>query len=516
MKNNTNLSDWKILFIPIILAAVFFAFYGATKSFWLDEAFSVFVSEQNFSEIVAALRNDTHPPLYYFLLSIWIKIFGTSELAARALSGTFYLLTVTAIYLSGRAIYENRTGLLAAFLYALSPLATGTAQSARMYSVLGFFSVLSLFLFVKYFIQTGERRFVFWALILVNVLGAFTHIWFFFLIAGEILAYLILIYPKRRLSAVTILLLSLAPFTVLWLPILLAQMQNNATVWLTRPGLSELQTILLGFYGERIALVVYPTLLLLVILSLGIRYAEQRREKLKALKHFFADKRTLCLALIFLSSILIPFFISQFKPVFGQTRYTIIALPALVLLLAVLLSRFVNTVSLLVFCVFMLGFIGFAFVRYQNRAEPCSDRNMTAELLENAAENDVLIFTSLSRLPTEYYLKRAQAEDKFVRFTFPREIESHPGWRNEEKMLLSRGALEAEAENLITDLERLTGEKPRRLWLFYGLDRKAGDILKQKLDAQFVLEKEIDASCADIHGKPSELFYTKILSYKPN
>ena len=515
MKNNTDFPA-KILFIPIILAAVFFAFYGAGKSLWLDEAYSVFVSGQNLSAIVPMLRSDTHPPLYYFLLWIWIKIFGSAEFAARAFSGAFYLLSVAAIYLTGRRIYENRTGLLAAFLYALSPLATGTAQSVRMYSLLGFFSVLSLFLFARYFIQTDQRRFVFWAFVSINALGALTHIWFFFLIAAEILAYLILIYPKSRSAAVRILLLSLAPFVVLWLPVLLAQMRNNPIVWLQNPGFSELLTILLGFYGERIALVVYPVAALLVILSLHIWSRAQRRENLINLKQFLADKRTLAFALIFWSAILIPFLISQFKPVFGQTRYAIVALPAFVLLLASLLSRFVKTAWLVVFCVLMLGFVGFAFVRYHNRTEPCSDRNMTAILLADAAENDVLIFTSLSRLPTEYYLRRGGAEDKFVRFTFPREIESHPGWRNEEKMLVNRAALEQEAENLITDLKQLSSEKPRRIWLFYGLDRAVSDILKQKLDAQFVLETRIDASCAGLSGKPSELFYTEIAAYKSN
>ena len=512
----TKFTPHFILFLLLFSVAVFFAFYGAVKSLWLDEAYSVFVSGQSFSGIVAELYNDTHPPLYYLLLSIWMKIFGTGELAVRALSGTFYLLSVTAIYLAGRAVYEHQTGLLAGFLYALSPLATGTAQSARMYSLLGFFSVLSLFLFVRYFIQKDERQFVFCSLALVNALGALTHIWFFFLIAGEILAYLILCYPKSRSAAVKILLLSLAPFVVLWLPVLLVQLQNNATVWLERPGFAELATIFLGFYGERIALVVYPAFALLLIFSLQIRSPEHRRGNFAALKQFCAARKNLAFILIFSSAILIPFLVSQFKPIFGQTRYAIIALPALVLPLAALLRRFVNQVLLLVFCVLMLGFIGFAFVRYHNRAEPCSDRNKTAQLLENAEENDVLIFTSLSRLPTEYYLKRAQAENKFVRLTFPREIESHPGWRNEEKMLVNRAALEQEAENLITDLKQLSSEKPRRIWLLYGLDRAVSDILKQKLDAQLVLETRIDASCAGLSGKPSELFYTEIAAYKSN
>lgn len=390
----------------------------------------------------------------------------------------------------------------------LSPLATGTAHSARMYALLGFLSAFSSFFFAKIFLQNDRRRFIFWLGVLFNVLSTLTHIWFFFLLAAQALAYLILFYPKQRTDALRLFTFSVLPFAIIWTPILFAQLQNAATDWLKRPGLSELWTVFLGFYGERLALIVYALLFTLLLASLLFQTQRQ-----KDFAHFLKDRRTLFLIIVCTASILIPFVISQFKSVFGQTRYTIIALPAVALLLAGLVEKFVKPAFLLVSCFLLLAVVVVAFVRYHSQPEPCSDKNMTAHLLENMAEGDVLVFTSLSRTATEYYLKQHSAEEKFIRFTFPSEFDVHPGWRNEEKMLAHRTLLEQEAENLTENLKQLSTEKPRRIWLFYGLDLKVSDILKQKLDANFLFEKEYDASCADAVGKPSELFYKKILVY---
>lgn len=51
---------------------------------WLDEASSYFTSQQSFSYIFQSL--DFHPPLYFFILKIWISVFGDSIIAMRFLS----------------------------------------------------------------------------------------------------------------------------------------------------------------------------------------------------------------------------------------------------------------------------------------------------------------------------------------------------------------------------------------------------------------------------------------------
>ena len=55
-----------------------------TQSFWRDEVFSVLVAQQPISSYFTKLSFE--PPLYYLLLHGWIKLWGTSEIAARSLS----------------------------------------------------------------------------------------------------------------------------------------------------------------------------------------------------------------------------------------------------------------------------------------------------------------------------------------------------------------------------------------------------------------------------------------------
>lgn len=502
------------LFITLLAClALFFAFYGASKSLWLDEAYSVLIAKQSFSEMTASLKLDAHPPLYYLLLSIWIKLFGDAEVAVRSLSGVFYIGGVFVIYLLGREIYERRVGFIAAFLYALSPLATGTAHSARMYALLGFLAALSTLLFTEIFLRDNNSRLVFWACIAVNVLGAFTQIWFFFLLASQILAYLILFYPKNRLKFFALQFFSVLPFAVLWTPILLIQMKNNATAWVGRPGFAEIVAVFLGFFGERVAIVFYPSIVALLILSFKIWSPETRSKSFVSFKEYLKAEPTLTFALLFVFSIAIPFFIGQFKPIFGQTRYTIVALPAFVLIIASLLCRFVNQKQLIIFCAFLFCLVGFAFVRFYNRVEICTDRNAVARLLERAERNDTIIFTSSSRLTADYYFNRFHAAGNFDEYSFPHELEEHPGWRNVPKMLENRAALETEAENLIARLPN-GANKPQKIWLFYGNDTEVNSILKNRLDADFVLQDKIDVSCAGTEGNQSDAFYMDIFLYR--
>ena len=47
------------------------------------------------------LRDDGAPPLYYVLLHFWMKVFGTSDLGARSLSGVIGVLTLPVAWVAG-------------------------------------------------------------------------------------------------------------------------------------------------------------------------------------------------------------------------------------------------------------------------------------------------------------------------------------------------------------------------------------------------------------------------------
>src|SRR5579871_6144148 len=74
-----------------IAAVATFVFVGADRSIWQDEGATILISSRSFSGIVEGLRHENNFPVYFFLVSIWIRLFGDSEIALRSLSAIFYL-----------------------------------------------------------------------------------------------------------------------------------------------------------------------------------------------------------------------------------------------------------------------------------------------------------------------------------------------------------------------------------------------------------------------------------------
>ncbi|WP_214408148.1 glycosyltransferase family 39 protein [Pseudonocardia lacus] len=125
------------------------------KSLWLDEAFSVWISNLDPGHIWrTTLQIDTHPPLYYSLLHFWIDT-RSGELALRSFSALFSAATVPVLYLVGREVGGRWLGLLVAGLQAVSPLHVWYAQQGRMYAMMTFFAALALLCMVR--LLTGGR-----------------------------------------------------------------------------------------------------------------------------------------------------------------------------------------------------------------------------------------------------------------------------------------------------------------------------------------------------------------------
>jgi mannosyltransferase len=112
--------------VPILLlATVLYGYQLGAESLWLDEAYSIESAQGPL---------DLNRPLYFLLLRLWLQ-WGTSEVWLRGLSALFGLVSVYLIYLLGRKLSSEATGLLAALLWTLSPLAINHAQEVRFYTM---------------------------------------------------------------------------------------------------------------------------------------------------------------------------------------------------------------------------------------------------------------------------------------------------------------------------------------------------------------------------------------------
>ena len=109
------------------------------SSFWYDEVVTMRLAlAENATQLFDRLSriDATRAPLHPILLQMWIRVFGSSEAAARSLSVLFGIGTIVLIYEIGRVGFDAATGLWAAWLASLSPLLIVYSREARMYALL--------------------------------------------------------------------------------------------------------------------------------------------------------------------------------------------------------------------------------------------------------------------------------------------------------------------------------------------------------------------------------------------
>jgi len=181
-----------LLLLTILLLAAFLRFYRLdAQSFWNDEGNSARLSERTLDLIIEGTASDIHPPAYYILLHYWRAIFGQSEFALRSLSVVAGLALAAFTYRLGCALFGESTGVLAAFLGAISPFAIYYSQEARMYALLAALSVASTFFAIRLSRFTPPvSRLTLYALrftlyILTSAAGLYTHYAFAFVLLAH-------------------------------------------------------------------------------------------------------------------------------------------------------------------------------------------------------------------------------------------------------------------------------------------------------------------------------------------
>lgn len=102
-----------------------YSFQLGQESLWIDEILSLGSAQGQL---------DLNRPLYFILLRFWMLI-SQDEAWLRTLSLLFGIGCICFTYCLGRRLVNRNVGLLAALLFALSPLAINHAQEVRYYTM---------------------------------------------------------------------------------------------------------------------------------------------------------------------------------------------------------------------------------------------------------------------------------------------------------------------------------------------------------------------------------------------
>lgn len=192
-----GLSPRSVAVLGVILAAALgLRCYSITaRSIWMDEALSWRLSRFPLPEMIARIGGDNHPPLYFLMLKGWTGLFGDSLAGLRSLSVVLGCLTCLGVFLFGREVFSERTGLLAAALFALSAFQIRFAWETRMYALvtaLCIFSAWALFRALN-----GPAGVRWWALFgLLDLLLIYAHYYGLFIVAAQALFVAVLLLAR--------------------------------------------------------------------------------------------------------------------------------------------------------------------------------------------------------------------------------------------------------------------------------------------------------------------------------
>jgi uncharacterized membrane protein len=186
------------VFILIALAFVLARLWRVTSScLWFDEIFSVHAARHSWAGLVKFAAADIiHPPLFYALLKIWIAIGGESILWLRLLPVLFSVATIVPFALLCRELRlkPSETN-LALLLMAVSAFQLKYAKVLRMYTLLLFLSVFSIWLFLRFIRRQSPSKRDLLALTAVNLLLVYSHYYGWVMVALECL---IVLFSQRR------------------------------------------------------------------------------------------------------------------------------------------------------------------------------------------------------------------------------------------------------------------------------------------------------------------------------
>jgi 4-amino-4-deoxy-L-arabinose transferase-like glycosyltransferase len=231
-------SLWLLGAIVVLGAAIRFSTIDQ-QSLWLDEATTWGIVSHGLGHVLSTVpKTESTPPLYYVLVWLWSRVFGTGDVGLRSFSALCGTLTIPVMWALGRRLASERIGLVAALLTAVNPLLFWYSQEARTYALLVVLSALSLLAFARVLDEPTRGRLLAWGAICAFAL--LSHYFAAFVIVSEA-AWLLVALHRRgsRTRTRAVLWLGVGPIVVIGaalVPLVIRQNDGRASFISTAGG----------------------------------------------------------------------------------------------------------------------------------------------------------------------------------------------------------------------------------------------------------------------------------------
>jgi mannosyltransferase len=367
------------------------------RSFWQDEGFTWSTVDRGFPALLRVLLRHEGYQILHALIEWPTNGISSTVEALRVPSALAFAAAVPAVWLTGRRLFDERTGVIAALLFAINGGALSYAQEARGYMLATMLAAYAGALLAQYVL--APRRWSRAGWIAVSVLTIYAHGFAVLAIAAQILALWFLPAARRReLHWIR----DAALIALLAAPALLApiyQINSGEIAFITKPGAHAIGVF--GWFMTGRTWTAVPPYAIGIVLASLAAIAVWRKElhSVDAFRY----------ALVFLW-LVVPTFVlmgvSYVRPIWVD-RYALWSMGALVVVCAYGLTRLAHG-RVLVAVVVVVALLGARGVADWYRVPPYEDyATATAQLIPQMQRGDAVIFSPDEvRIPAEFYLRR--------------------------------------------------------------------------------------------------------------
>jgi mannosyltransferase len=388
--------------------AVFLGFWHLQRrSFWQDEAYTWSTVDRGFPALVSVLVRHEGFQILHSLIEWPTNRISSTVDALRTPSVLAYAATVPAVWLAGRRLFDERTGLLAALLFALNGFAVQYAQEARGYMLATAFCAYAGALLVGYVLAPRRWTRVGW--IVCSVLAIYAHGFAALGIAAQVGALWFLPAARRRelhwLRDGALIALCAAP--AILAPVL--QVSPVSIGVISKPRISDLRGLVWSMAGRTGSAV--PVIGSGVLIALVVAVSTARRDL------HSIDTFRFALPILWM---IVPAFVlisvSFVHPIYLE-RYVLWSVVAVVILAAYGLIRLGrgNAYVVLVIALLAVAVASHGVAHWYGEPPDQDFRSAMGELAPRVRTGDAFIFSPDEvRLPATFYLRSEIDLDRVI------------------------------------------------------------------------------------------------------
>ena len=381
-----------IFFLIICFVALFFRIHNLNfEDYWFDEQASFWVADPFLSstETIERSKNldlGTHI-VFNLILKKFFLLFNYDPQIGRIIPLIFGFLSIPAISYLTFQIQKDRSYILVAFLCSINFYLISYSQELRSYSLIFFLSILSIIFFYKLFeskFSSNKKYFFSIIYLLISLLGACVHIFFFIIIFSQFV-YLLLNYQLDKKTIFNIVCVVSVPvfYLIIMFDSLLLQMTIDKDFWVPQIELNFFINFFFSrFFGSKIMGLIY----LLVLLYLIFFY---RKNIFK-----FSEKHFLLILILFFSYFLPISYGFLQKPILTDRYIIFVLIPIFIIISNLTLNIKVNKNKYFILFLIISSSLVNNYIEIFNRKISKPQFIKSLEYISNSDTKDVFIKSS--------------------------------------------------------------------------------------------------------------------------